>query len=250
MNSNEILKSNKHYWDTTADEWFGATALPIYGCLVPTEDELQLFGNVSGKKMLDIGCGSGHSLKYHGNNNAAELWGLDMSTKQIENAKHYLNECGYNPKLFNVPMEIDCGLPKNYFDIVYSIYAIGWTTDLQKTFDLVASYLKPGGIFIFSWDHPVMRNIETQEEKLVFEGCYFDESWFTYEKDGYDISLCKRRISTYINTLATAGFVVERMIEDTNQETLENDCEISTKYYAPHKAKKFPLSFIFKARKL
>jgi len=38
-----------------------------------TEDELKLFGDVSGKKMLDIGCGSGHSLKYHGDNNADEL---------------------------------------------------------------------------------------------------------------------------------------------------------------------------------
>jgi ubiquinone/menaquinone biosynthesis C-methylase UbiE len=115
---------------------------------------------VSGKKVLEIGCGSGHSLKYHGDHNASELWGLDMSTQQIENATRYLKDCGYEAHLFNSPMEENPGLPKGYFDIVYSIYAIGWTTDLQKTFNLIASYLKKGGIFIFSWDHPVMRCME------------------------------------------------------------------------------------------
>lgn len=33
------------------------------------------------------------------------------------------------------------------------IYGIGWTTDLQGTFDKIASYLKKDGIFIFSWHH-------------------------------------------------------------------------------------------------
>ena len=31
-------------------------------------------------------------------------------------------------------------VPKGYFDYVYSIYGIGWTTDLQGTFDKIASY--------------------------------------------------------------------------------------------------------------
>ena len=65
MNRDEILKTNKCYWDTYADLWFGTTALPTYGVHFVTEDELQLFGDVSGKKMLELCCGSGHSLKYH-----------------------------------------------------------------------------------------------------------------------------------------------------------------------------------------
>ena len=35
-----------------------------------TENELNLFGDVSGKKLLEICCGSGHSLKYHADRNA------------------------------------------------------------------------------------------------------------------------------------------------------------------------------------
>lgn len=250
MKNNDILTQNKTSWDNIADSWFGTTALPAYGCLIPTEDELHLFGDVAGKKILDIGCGSGHSLKWYGDRGASELWGLDISTRQLENASRYLNENKCYPKLFNAPMEQDSGLPKNYFDIVYSIYAIGWTTDMQATFDLISSYLKKEGIFIFSWDHPFMHCVELQEDKLVFEGCYFDEGMFTFEKGGNPVSLYNRKMSTYINALAKSGFAVEQIIEETDKETLERDCEFSSAYYAPCKAKKFPLSFIIKARKL
>lgn len=51
-------------------------------------------------------------------------------------------------------MEACTGIPHNYFDIVYSIYAIGWSTDLRAIFQHAFACLKQGGIFVFSWDHP------------------------------------------------------------------------------------------------
>ncbi len=241
MLNNDILYQNKQSWDAIADDWFGTTALPIYGCLMPTEDELHLFGSLEGKKVLDIGCGSGHSLKWCGDKGAVELWGLDMSTKQIGNANKFLRDCGYTPKLFNAPMESDCGLYNNYFDIVYSIYAIGWTVDLQMTFSRISTYLKKDGIFIFSWDHPFMHCVDVQDDMLIFEGSYFDEGLFTFEKGGHTVSLYNRKMSTYINALAKVGFAVEQVVEETDKNTLEIDCDFSSHYYAPCKAKKFPL---------
>jgi len=218
--------------------------------LIPSEEDLHLFGDVSGKKVLEIGCGSGHSLKYLGDRNASELWGLDMSTQQIDNAARYLKDCGYEAHLFNSPMEDNAGLPEGYFNIVYSIYAIGWTTDLQKTFNLIVSYLKKGGIFIFSWDHPVMRCMEVEEGKLVFKSSYYYENIVTFEKYGFDASFSKRKISTYINALVRAGFVIEEMIEETDKQTLESENKVEQKYYSTFNAKMFPMSFVFKARKL
>ena len=54
-----ILRQNKESWDAIADSFFGVTALPVYGCFIPTEDELGLFPELEDKKVLDIGCGSG-----------------------------------------------------------------------------------------------------------------------------------------------------------------------------------------------
>lgn len=249
MNDN-ILIQNKQSWDSMADSWFGTTSLPAYGCYIPTEDELKLFPDLKNKRVLDIGCGSGHSLKWCGDNGASELWGLDISTKQIENAKLYLNESGYVPKLFNSPMEADCGLPKHYFDVAYSIYAIGWTVDLQTTFNNAASYLKKDGVFIFSWDHPLMRCVEAQDENVIFEGCYLCEDEFSFDLRGNTVWIKNYKLSTYINALAKAGFMVEQLVEETDNKTLTQPAEFSSGYYTQYKAKKFPLSFIIKAKKI
>jgi len=248
MSNSTIHEINRTYWDTYADEWFGVTALPQYGTLFATENELHLFGDVNGAKLLEIGCGSGHSLKYHADNGAAELWGLDMSSKQLDNANNYLRENNYTAKLICSPMEEDCGIPKNYFDFVYSIYAIGWTTELENTFIKIASYLKKDGIFIFSWQHPLHSCVVVDENNFLFERSYFDESWFTQPMIGRSNALlCSRKISTYINALSKAGFTIEQMIEQTDSEILNATGEISTKM---KKAKMLPFSFVFKARKL
>ena len=247
---NPILKQNKESWDAMADSWFGTTALPVYGCLVPTEEELHLFPALSGKKILDIGCGSGHSLCRCGRKGAAELWGLDLSAKQIANAQTYLTGNGFRPRLFNAPMEQECGLPKGYFDVVYSVYAIGWTTDLKAAVHHIASYLKPGGVFIFSWDHPLMRCIDVADDQLVFSGSYTKDEAFSYIQRGQPVTVQNRRMSTYINELADAGFAVERLVEETDCDTLSRTAEFSSGYYSPWRAQKLPLSFIVKARKL
>ena len=59
---------------------------------------------------------AGHSLCWCGRKGTAELWGLDLSVKQIANAQTYLTGNGFRPRLFNAPMEQECGLPKGYFE--------------------------------------------------------------------------------------------------------------------------------------
>lgn len=250
MTETKILEQNKNSWDAMADTWFGSTALPCYGCLVPSEEELRLFPELSGKKVLDIGCGSGHSLKWCREHGAEELWGLDMSTRQIENARTCLTQSGYEPHLFNAPMESDCGLPTEYFDVVYSIYALGWTVDLNTTLNRISTYLKSGGILIFSWDHPLMRCIDAEEDKLVLKGSYLDENAFSYIQRGNPVTIHNHKMSGWINALADAGFKVEKLIEETDSETLSQEHEFSASYYSPFRAKIIPLSFIIKAVKL
>lgn len=242
----EMLRQNRDAWNAVADEYGGGTALPQYGMCMPTEDQLHLLGDVRGKRMLEIGCGSGRSLRYLGERGAAELWGLDLSERQIQNAARRLQ--AFSPRLFVSPMEQNPGLPLAYFDTVYSIYALGWTVDLDKTLALIASYLKVGGFFLFSWDHPLLRCVSQQEGRLVWANSYFDTEPLTFEKGGMPLKVYPRKLSDYINALARAGFAIENLVEETDEEALQSAS--SSAYYALEKARNFPLSFVLKAGKI
>lgn len=258
----DILKQNQNSWNKIAEDFFGVTALPVLGCSIPTEDELHLFPDLNGKSVFEMGCGSGHSLKWCAEHGAKELFGLDISEEQLKAANKLLNESGYICTFFHQPMEDNNNIPQNYFDVVYSIYAIGWTVDLEKTIKNAASYLKQGGVYIFSWDHPFLHCVDLEnssiscgnrtistDNKIVFSGNYLEEDYYTFEKYGNPLTLQNRKLSTYINALADAGFIVERVIEETNEKVLEKTSDLNFGYYADFKAKHFPLSIVFKARK-
>ena len=256
MKNQEIIEANKKYWNDHADLWFGTTDLPEYGVRFPTEDDLHLFGNLKGKSMLEICCGSGHSLLYNAKKGASDLWGVDISQKQLDNASGLLAENGCSAKLICAKMEDELDVPKGYFDYVYSIYGIGWTTDLQGTFDKIASYLKKDGIFIFSWHHTLNYCIAWScderkdifiDDKPVMTKSYFDESYFKMPVHGSEIVLCNRKISTYVNALAKSGFVIEQLVEESDTSDSESEGEIDLK---TRKAKMLPISFCIKARKL
>ncbi len=259
----DILKQNENSWNALAEDFFGVTALPVLGCSIPTEDELNLFPDLNGKRVFEMGCGSGHSLKWCAEHGAKELFGLDISEQQLKAAEKLLKGKGYSCTLFHQPMEDNTNIPQNYFDVVYSVYAIGWSTDLEKTIRNAASYLKQGGIYIFSWDHPLLHCVDLEsiaisggnrtvstEERIIFNGNYLEEDYYTFEKNGNPLTLQNHKLSTYINALADAGFAVERVVEETDKKILERAREFSSGYYADFKAKHFPLSIVIKARKL
>jgi len=244
MEKNAVYETNILFWDTKGNDVLGATALPKYGAFI-SEEKHQLLSDIAGKKMLEIGCGSGHSLQYLGERKAGELWGMDISDKQLEKTKQHLEMHGLSAKLICSPMEEDCGIPKDYFDFVYSIYAIGWTTDLDGTFSQIDSYLKKDGIFIFSWSHPIHKCVATENNTFVFKKCYFDESWYSLSLGESILTLSDRKLSTYVNSLAKAGFIIEQMIEESDSEIIRNDNSDFAK-----KAQMLPVTFVIKARKL
>ncbi|MCR8645503.1 class I SAM-dependent methyltransferase [Paenibacillus sp. N1-5-1-14] len=245
MDKNDVHKTNSFYWDTQGNDFLSAIVLPYYGAFV-SEEKCQLFGDVSGKKLLEIGCGNGQSLQYQAERSASELWAVDISERQIKKAAQHLESYGLSAKLICSPMEDECGIPTAYFDYVYSIYAIGWTTDLEGTFQRIASYLKKDGVFIFSWSHPIHRSVTEDNGRFVFKKSYFDEAWYPVAVEG-DLLLADRKLSTYVNALAKAGFVIEQMIEETDDEIMQSKDDNSD---MAKRAKMFPVTFVIKARKL
>ena len=234
----ELHRINNEFWSSIGNRAIGATALPSWGGFFD-EENLNLLGDLTNRKVLDVCCGTGHSLEYVHEKGAGELWGLDISQEQIKSARNLLSSKEINAKLICSPMEEDCGIPKNYFDLVYSVFGIGWTSDLNRTFSMIQSYLKPDGRFIFNWSHPIHKCTSIENGKLVFSNSYYDEDWYNTELQGEQIILCNRMLSTYINELAENGFVIEKLIEKPNEELL---CQDNSTF--AEKAKIVPVGFV------
>lgn len=250
----EVLSVNQKGWNKVAPMFYGGTALPKYGPLAATENELNLIHNLDGGKVLELGCGSGHTLSYlWENKNASELWGLDFSVEQIRFAQDFLGGKNIPAKLFLSSMDEDPGIPEDYFDLIVSIYSLGWTPDLSKTLTLVCSYLKPGGVFIFSWEHPVYQSLRYKAdiEMYVFENSYLDEGPMLHPSwKGVKIVVNHRMLSTYLNAIVQSGLAIEQIIESEPNMALAREQDFEpAKWYSIPRAQLLPTTFIVKAYK-
>lgn len=170
--------------------------------------------------------------------------GVEISENQRQNSNYYLTSCGFSPNLICDSMENKYVTPEEYFDFVYSIYSIGWSTDLDVTFRQIASYLRKNGEFIFSCSHHIHNCMAADKGVLAYKKSYYDESWYCVSLSGSTLSLSDDKMSTYVNALINAGFVIEEMIEHAGKELIRN----STSELA-RKAERLPVTFIIRARK-
>lgn len=82
---------------------------------------------------------------------------------------------------------------------------------------------------------------------LIFKKCYFDESWYSVALEQSVLKLSDRKLSTYVNALAKAGFVIEQMIEQSDDDSIKLNDENNA---FAKKAKMLPVTFVIKAKKL
>lgn len=105
---------------------------------------LRFLGNLEGKKVLDIGCGTGRlipELKHRG----GEVVAADLSAKMLNlTSKKF-------PGVKTVVADID-DLPfeDESFDMVIAMFVVVHLGDLRRAFDEVYRVLKNGGVFILS----------------------------------------------------------------------------------------------------
>jgi len=83
FHQDRVLATNRAGWNRVAPKFHGSTALPEYGPLAPTEETLRLLDRPADICALELGCGSGHSLRYLAERGARELWGIDLSAVQV-----------------------------------------------------------------------------------------------------------------------------------------------------------------------
>lgn len=219
------------------------------------------------KSVLDLGCGFGEHCMHFVKEGAAKVVGVDISEKMLKVAK--AENSAPNIIYRHMAMEHISELDE-YFDVIISSLAFHYVEDFQKLVQDCFELLKPGGLFIFSQEHPFSTTFGEGKELLEMEkqvnggksgrvaATFVEgakERW-TRDESGRKLYLnlanygiegerkskwfvegvekYHRTFSTILNDLAQAGFVVEKVEEPVaTPEILEKYPEQADLFHKP-----------------
>ena len=168
----DYLRINRASWNNRVDAHMHSAFYDVEGFIAGNsslkEIELQLLGDVQGKRILHLQCHFGQdtiSLSRLG----AEVVGVDLSDVAIERARALAATTHADAQficcdLYALPQHLDA-----QFDIVFTSYGtIGWLPDMHAWAKIVAQYLKPGGKFVFVEFHPVVWMFDDDFERIAY----------------------------------------------------------------------------------
>ena len=118
--------------------------------------------------MLHLQCHFGmDSLSWA--NLGAKVTGVDFSDKAIQKARLLSQELGISAQFIQANIyELKSHL-NHKFDIVFCSYGIlCWLPDLEQWAEVIAHFLKPGGIFYIVDTHPYFFTLEHNENKIYY----------------------------------------------------------------------------------
>jgi 2-polyprenyl-3-methyl-5-hydroxy-6-metoxy-1,4-benzoquinol methylase len=170
------IEINKKSWNSRVDTHVSSEFYDMENFLNGKNSlksiELELLGDLKGKKVLHLQCHFGQdsiSMSRMG----ADVVGVDLSDKAIDKAKEIACKLNANTRF----IQCDIYDLKNHlseqFDIVFTSYGtIGWLPDMNRWADIVSHFLKPGGQFVFVEFHPVVWMFDDEFEKVAYN--YFN----------------------------------------------------------------------------
>ncbi len=180
----------------------------------------KLIPDLSGKSVLDLGCGYGHNCIDFVRSGAEKVVGIDISEKMLEVAKSE----SANEKIRYVNMSMtDIGKLNERFDFIYSSLSFHYVKDFNAFAEEMYFALNTGGYLLFSQEHPIITS--TVDGKGHFNkdenGKRISYTFSDYNRSGerkvhwYVDGVIKyhRTFSDIINALAKAGFRIEEVCE-------------------------------------
>jgi SAM-dependent methyltransferase len=208
---------NRAMWDAYSDEYqakhgaqLAASGGLAWGTSQIPEAEFQVLGDVSGKDILELGCGAAQwsiALSQAG----ARPVGLDLSERQLEHARRLMAEAGVDFPLIHGSAEA-VPLPEASFDIVFCDHGAMTFADPYRTVPEAARLLRPGGLFAFSHHSPIETICWALGEEMVSERLVNDYfGMHRFEED--DESYFQLPYGEWIRLFRANDLAVEDLIE-------------------------------------
>ncbi|MCK1727302.1 class I SAM-dependent methyltransferase [Bradyrhizobium sp. 142] len=173
--------------------------------------------DLSGKHIVDLGCGFGWASRWMREHGAATVLGLDLSENMIHRAKADTSDSQITYQIADIET---LELPGAAFDLAYSALTFHYIRDFDRLTQMIYRALVPGGSIVFTIEHPVFMAavhphwIADEDGRKTWPVNRYSiegerqTDWFAKGVLKYH-----RTISTTLNTLMRVGFTI-RTIEE------------------------------------
>lgn len=180
------------------------------------ESEARLLGDVAGRRVLEVGCGSAPCSRWLACQGAQPV-GLDLADRMLSQAAAYAARTGIYLPLVQADAT---ALPfaEASFDIACSAFGgFPFVADVGTALAEVARVLRPGGGFVFSVTHPFhwVFPDDPDPAELRVTGSYFDRRpYVETDEQGRPMYVEHHHtMGDWIRLLVGTGFVLHDVVE-------------------------------------
>jgi SAM-dependent methyltransferase len=199
----------QHAYDVLAEAYAERVDTKPHNAYYERPAMLSLLPDVRGKRVLDAGCGPGVYAEWLGEHGAMVI-ACDANPKMVRLARQRLRD---KARVFQANLEEPLDFAQDTsFDIIVAPLVMDYIQDWEVTFREFHRILAPGGILVFSMEHPFTKYLDHQHTSN-----YFDTDLVEYTWRGFGMSInvpsYRRPLSAVINALVKTGFTVDYLLE-------------------------------------
>jgi SAM-dependent methyltransferase len=222
VNSGESRSASRAWWDADADDYQAEHGdflgeVDFRWCPEGVrEEDARLLGDIEGRRVLEVGCGSAASSRWLAVQGAYPV-GLDLSAGMLAHAVTAAADSGVTVPLVQASAD-ELPFATASFDAACSAFgAIPFVADAGAVMLEVARVLRPGARWVFAVTHPIRWIFpdDPGPDGLHVVQSYFDRTpYLEVDGDGQATYVEHHRtLGDYVRQITAAGMTLTDLIE-------------------------------------
>lgn len=205
-------------YDALAEGYAARIDTKAHNALYERPATLSLLPPLSGKRVLDAGCGAGKYAELL-LEAGAEVVGVDVSAKMLAMARRRLPPGRVSLVQADLGQKLDF-LADGSFDLVVCALVLDHILDWRQLFAEFNRILKPNGVLVYSATHPFVAYLQNH-----WGGNYFQVERTDVEWRGFGPAVLmpgyRRSFSEMVTPLLETGFMLETVLEPRPQPAFQ-----------------------------